>query len=142
MTDETHENSNLRALEDGYKLWSAKDPAAVDYFLKLVHENVSWRSLADGAEAVEFTRAQTGVDGVRSYLEGLIADWELESYRVDEYVTQGDTIVVLAHCKFTHRRTGVVLDTPKADIWKFKDGRVISFFELYDTHNFVMAARS
>ena len=80
-----------------------------------------------------FTRMSTCKGDVKSYFNGLTADWEMLYYRIDEYVAQGERVVALGSCSFKHRKTGKILETPKADFHKFRDGKICEFFELYDT---------
>jgi uncharacterized protein len=41
-----------------------------------------------------------------------------------------------------NRKTGRDLDTPKADFWVFRDGKVVDFQEFYDTAALMTALRS
>jgi uncharacterized protein len=54
-------------------------------------------------------------------------------YKIDEYIAQGDRVVAVGSCAFRNKRTGKVLDTPKADFHKFRKGKICEFFEFYDT---------
>ena len=82
---------------------------------------------------MEFTRCSTCKDDVKRYFSGLTDDWEMNEYRVDEYIVQGNRVVALGRCSFKHKKTGKILDTPKADFHKFRDGKICEFFEFYDT---------
>ena len=46
---------------------------------------------------------------------------------------QGNRVVALGSCAFRNKRTGKVLDTPKADFHKFRNGKMCEFFEFCDT---------
>jgi len=50
-----------------------------------------------------------------------------------ECFAQGDLVLALGSCAFRNKRTGKVLDTPKADFHKFRNGKTCEFFEFYDT---------
>ncbi len=54
-------------------------------------------------------------------------------YVVDDLVAQGDRVVMLGRCSFRFRNNGRVVTTPKADAWRFKDGKAVEFFEYFDT---------
>ncbi|MFK7954810.1 MAG: nuclear transport factor 2 family protein [Lysobacterales bacterium] len=136
------ESENINLLKAGYEMWSQKSPDSIEYFLNLVSPNVVWRSMAEGAAEAPYTKQQTGPEGVKSYLMGLTEDWDLEHYTVNEYIAQGDRVVVLADCAFTHKTTGKTTETPKADVWEFRDGKIVSFHEFYDTQTFLAGARS
>jgi len=57
----------------------------------------------------------------------------MDHYTVDRYICQDDTVVVICSTAWRNRATGKRFDTPKVDVWRFKDGEVVSFFEYYDT---------
>ena len=43
--------------------------------------------------------------------------------------------------KVANKETGKAFETPKIDIWRFRDGRAIEFFEHYDTAQILDAAK-
>jgi len=128
-----HENKNVTILKAAYRLWNDTKGGSVDHWLDNMSDDVKFRSLAEGAKTIEFTRTSSCKDEVRQYFAGLTADWEMRYYRVDEYIAEGDRVVALAHVSFKNKRTGKVLETPKADFHKFRDGKICEFFEFYDT---------
>ena len=67
------------------------------------------------------------------YLEGLVATFDMLHYTIDDYVAQGDRVVAIGSTAWQDRNTGKSFDTPKVDIWRLKDGRIVEFFEFYDT---------
>jgi len=74
------------------------------------------------------------------YLEGLKADWSMEHYTVDDYVVDGDRICAFGSTAWTNKNTGKRIDTPKLDYIKFKDGKIVFFFEFYDTAGLIAGA--
>ena len=126
-------NVNVIALKQAYRLWRETKTNSVDDWLDLMTEDVKFQSLAAGAQAMQFTRTSDSKQQVKDYFAGLCADWEMIDYRVDEYIAQGDRVVALCYCSFKNKRTGKILDTPKADFHKFRDGKICEFFEFYDT---------
>jgi uncharacterized protein len=113
--------------------WHETKAGSVDYWLSLMTDDIQFRSLAAGAPKMEFTRASTCKEEVKSYLAQLTSDWEMIQYEIDEYIAQGDRVVALGSCAFRNKRTGKVLDTTKADFHKFRNGKICEFFEFYDT---------
>ncbi len=77
---------------------------------------------------------------MRGYFQGLGADWEMVYYNADEFVAQGDRVVMIGSCSWRHRATGNVIDTPKVDIFRLRGGKIAAFFELYDTAKVTAAA--
>ncbi len=58
----------------------------------------------------------------------------------ERIVAEGDTIVWIGRCAWRHRRTGQELDTPKIDVWTFRDGKAVRYFEMFDSLAFVRTA--
>jgi uncharacterized protein len=55
MNDETQNVANLK---EAYRLWHDTKAGSVDYWLNLMTDDVTFRSLAQGAETMEFTPRQ------------------------------------------------------------------------------------
>jgi ketosteroid isomerase-like protein len=49
-------------------------------------------------------------------------------------------VVALASCSFKNKKTGKILNTPKADIHCFRDGEICELFEFYDTTQVISCA--
>jgi ketosteroid isomerase-like protein len=54
-------------------------------------------------------------------------------YVAEHFVAQGDRVVMLGRCAWRYKKTGKYVWTPKADSWRFRDGKAVEFFEYYDT---------
>jgi ketosteroid isomerase-like protein len=54
-------------------------------------------------------------------------------YVADHFVAQGDRVVMLGRCGWRFKKTGKVVSTPKADSWRFANGKAIEYFEYFDT---------
>jgi len=127
------EDSHVAALKEAYRRWHDSKGESVDHWLSLMTDDVSFRSLAEGARPMEFTRTSSCRDDVERYFAGLTDDWQMIYYRMDEYISQGDRVIALGSCSFKHKKTGKILETRKADFHKFRDGKICEFFEMYDT---------
>ncbi|HJS03719.1 MAG TPA: nuclear transport factor 2 family protein [Variovorax sp.] len=140
MTEE--ESNNVALLKKGYALWnqSKADCEGVSCWMALLSDDVQWRSLAAGAAGMEFTRACRSKDEVQNYFQELGKDWELLSYDANEFIAQGDRVVMLGSCEWKHRGTGKIVKSPKADVHRLRDGKVVDFMEFYDTAGALAAA--
>ncbi len=63
-------------------------------------------------------------------------------YKTDHFIAEGDNIAVRGSTAWRNRKTGKVCDTPKADFWTFRDGKVVEFHEYYDTAALIAAAKA
>ena len=96
-------------------------------------DNVDFRSSAEWADGLEFTSSRGSNAGVPDYLRGLAEQFEMIHYTVNEYIAHGDRVVAIGSTAWPNRQTGKAFDTPKVDVVRFKDGKIVDFFELYGT---------
>jgi uncharacterized protein len=129
----SQEEIQVNLLKEAYKKWHESKAGSGEHWLSIMTDDIQFRSLAAGAPKMEFTRPCTCKEEVKGYLTQLIRDWEMIHYTIDEYIAQGDRVVALGSCAYRNKRTGKVLDTPKADFHKFRNGKICEFFEFYDT---------
>jgi uncharacterized protein len=113
----------------------------VKVWLDLVADDVKVRSLAAGAPAAPFTGAIDSKQQFQRYFDGLLADWEMINYKTGLFIAEGERVARLGSTAWRHRKTGREVDTPKADFWTFRDGKVVEFHELYDTAALVAASQ-
>jgi len=62
-------------------------------------------------------------------------------YRPDEFLAAGDVVLMIGTCSFKNKATGKTFATPKADLWRFEDGKAVEFFEYYDTAGILASTR-
>lgn len=134
-------DNNVEILRNAYAMWTSKDPNSVDHWVNLVADNVEWHSLADGEQGMEFTRCCNCKDDVLRYFNELITEWDMLEFRVDEFIADGDRVVVMSECEYRHKTTGKLVRTPKADIFRMQDGKVVQFMEFYDTAKALAASQ-
>ena len=54
-------------------------------------------------------------------------------WKVEKYIAQGDRVVVISRITWRFKKTGKVVSTPKADVWRLANGKAVEYFEYYDT---------
>lgn len=133
--------SNVEKLRTAYQAWHDSRGTNTDVWLELIADDVSVRSLAGGAPGMEFTATRHSKAEMGHYFSGLAADWEMLFYYAEEFVEQGDRVVMIGRCGWRHKRTRKEVDTPAIGYWKFRDGKVVELFEFYDTAKAFAAAR-
>ena len=133
-------NPYVAILRDCYTQWHETRGGSVDVWMGIADDAFTLRSMADGRPGAEFTAACNCKEDLGRYLSGLTGGWEMEYYRIDEYISQGDTVIALGGTAWTNKATGKRGETLKADVWKFRDGKAISFLEFYDSCVLIEAA--
>jgi ketosteroid isomerase-like protein len=137
----TVESENVALLKEAYTQWV--DGKGTDFacWADIMCDDASLGSLADGRAEMPFTARRTSKAEILGYLEGLMQDWEMVSHDMNEFIAQGDRVVVVGRVAWRNRATGRVADTPKVDIWRIRDGKAVDYVELYDTARSIEAAR-
>ena len=133
------EARNVAILQDAYRDWSDSRGGSVDHWMSICDDNIKFGSIAARVESVDYMTTYRKREDLGRYFAGLARDWEMISYRVDQFVAQGDRVVMLGHCSWRAKKTGKVVSTPKADAWRFADGKAIEFYEYFDTAQVVQA---
>ena len=131
MADEAR---NVEMLKAAYRRWSDSKGASADEWMKICHENIDFGSIAQGnAPATRYLTSYSSRNQLKDYFEGLARDWEMIEYVADQFVAQGDRVIMLGRCSYRFRKTGKVVSTPKCDSWRIVNGKAVEFFEYYDT---------
>ena len=89
---------------------------------------------------MEFSAPRKGKDTAYHYFTALAADWELIHYTAEAFVADGDRVAVFGKCAFRNRKTDKTAETHVANLWLFRDGLAVEYFELYDTAKAFAAA--
>jgi hypothetical protein len=130
MSDEAR---NVAILTEAYRLWSESRGASADHWISICDQNIRFGSIAEPLKAVAYMASYCSRDELGQYFAGITSDWEMLEYRVDHFVAQGDRVVMLGHCVWRAKQSGKVVSTPKADSWRFADGKAVEFYEYFDT---------
>jgi len=137
MSDEAR---NVELLKDAYGRWHESKGASVDHWMTIVADDVRFGSLAQAAPVMSFACNYDSRESLRGYFDGLLSDWEMIHYTVDEFVAQGDAVFMRGSTAWRHKRTGKAVETPKIDFWRFRDGEAVEYYEYYDTARVLAAA--
>ena len=131
MSDETQ---NVEILKQAYGRWSESRGSSADDWMKICADKIAFGSIAQGnASGAKYLTSYHSKAELKDYFAGLARDWEMLEFVADQFVAQGDRVVMLGRCAWKYRKTGKVVWTPKADSWRFAGGKAVEFYEFYDT---------
>jgi ketosteroid isomerase-like protein len=105
--------------------------------LNALHADVVWTSHGP-PDQLRFAGKHDGRDSCLAGLSLMAADFALHSYEIVELVAEGDIVWMQARLE-TSRRTGGprhILDV--ANRWQFRDGKITSITEYYDSASMLM----
>ena len=137
-----NEASNVAKLKEAYAAWSDSRGLSADHWMKIVADNIKFGSLAQGAPRVTFLKSYSNRDALADYFAAVVADWEMVHFTPGEFVAQDDRVFMRGSMAWRNKHTGRTVETPKVDYWRFKDGKVVEFYEYYDTARVLAAASS
>jgi len=135
----SEEARNVAILTEAYRRWSDSKGMSGDHWVSIFDDNVRFGSIAEPLKVVAYMASYRSRDELGQYFAGIKRDWEMIEYRVDHFVAQGDRVVMLGHCSWRAKGSGQVVSTPKADSWRFADGKAVEFYEFFDTAQMMMA---
>lgn len=131
------EDDHVAILRGAYRRWDDSKGGSVQYWLDLMTDDVCFRSLSggapDGAPAMGFRFNNTCRNDVASYFAQMTHEWEMVRFVPQEFVAQGDRVAVLGDCAWRSRRSGHVAESPFAQFFTFRDGRISAIVEMFDT---------
>ena len=137
----SNEANNVEILKEAYRRWDESKGGSVEHwFDSVVAPNISFGSVPRGAAPLNFAKQYDNREQLRAYFHGLLGEWTMQHYTINEYVAQGDAVFARGSCAWTNKKTGKVADTPKVDFWRFRDGKAVEFYEYFDTACVAVAA--
>jgi len=134
-------SDNVAKLKHLYRQWHDSKGASVKAWLDLMADDVRCYSIAAGPPEAEFTAPINSKKDFERYFKGLLDDWEMIHYTTNEFIAEGERVAVRGSTAWRNRKTGKLVDTPKADFWTFRDGKAVEFHEFYDTAALIAAAK-
>jgi len=138
MTDDDARKPAAR-LRDAYALWSQSSGTRSDQWIALLSDGIEMRSVLTPDLPDDLAATRRTLSGALEYFQTVGRDWEMINFICDRFVDGGDDVVMVGRCAWRNRATGRVVDTPKVDVWRFEDGKAVSFLEMFDSLAFVRA---
>ena len=120
-------NSSLDTVRGIYGAFAAGDIPGV---LGALSPDIRWTEAAGGPYGGVSIGPQAVLPDVFMKLGG---EWDGFSAVPDEFVADGDTMVALGEYSGTYKATGKSFRAPFAHVWKFADGKAVSFHQHTDT---------
>lgn len=119
---------NTDTLREGYAAYGRGD---LDAAMESWSDDIRW----ENPEAPQLPNpgVTEGKDNVRSLLMETPNYWDSFSVTPDEFLEDGETVVVLGHTDAKGKETGKEVKVPFVHVWRFSDGKVTEVLLLTDT---------
>jgi len=129
----SEEARNVTLLKEAYAQWITSKGASAEHWMSIIADEIKFGSLAQGTQGAAYLTAYQRREELVQYFAGIERDWDMIEFMYENFVAQGDRVVMLGYCSWRYKKTGKVVSTPKVDSWRFADGKAIEFYEYYDT---------
>jgi ketosteroid isomerase-like protein len=126
-------------LGQAYALWVESGGTRSDQWIDLLSDGIEMRSVLTPDLPDDLAACRRTISGALEYFQTVARDWEMVDFTVERFVDGGDDVVMVGRCAWRNRSTGRIVDTPKIDVWRFEDGKAVSFLEMFDSLGFVRA---
>ena len=120
-------NSNLDVVRGVYAAFAVGDIPAV---LAALSADIRWTEAEGGPYGGVFVGPSAVLEHVFMKLGG---EWDDYAAVPREFVADGATVVALGDYSGAYKATGKSFKAPFAHVWKFRDGKAVSFHQYTDT---------
>lgn len=118
---------NIRIVQDCYKKFGEGDVTGI---LANCSESIDWQT--PEIENAPFGGRRNGLDAVGKFFAQLDASEEVTKFEPQEFIAQGDRVVVRGTYAATVRETGRSYETDWVHLFTLRDGKIMSFHEFFD----------
>jgi ketosteroid isomerase-like protein len=126
-------HNHIELLRHAYQQWNDTRGGSVQTWLELFADDITIRSLGGNAAALGFAKGRHGKADAERYFAEMFAAWEMVYFTPEEFIAEGERVVVVSRVAFKCRATGKVAESPKADIFHFREGKIVEVIEFFDT---------
>ena len=130
----------IEELKVAYTNWRETKGGNLDQVLGLFDDQIEMHSVLEPNVQHELARVQRSREDTKSYFRELLDNWEMVDFPTEKIVADGDTVVWIGRCHWRNKHDGKELNTPKIDVWTFRNGKAVRFLEMFDSLGFVRAA--
>jgi uncharacterized protein len=111
--------------------WEAYGRGDFEGAVQFFHDNARWEG--SNSQRVPGGGTFEGRDQIRDMAAGLADPWESFQPTPDEFIEQGDTVIVLGHTEARAKETGREVKVPFVQVWRLRDGKAERVQALTDT---------
>lgn len=127
-------DSNTDILKAAFQAFADDD---LDRVMEAWHDDIRWEGTND--DRLPVGGRHEGKEDVMGSLRNIASEWSDYSATPDEFVEDGDTVVVLGHVDATAKKTDNRVSYPFVHVWRFEDGKAKKVLALSDTFEIAKA---
>ena len=120
--------ANADAIKSGYEGFARRDMDAV---MAIWNDDIVWEG--PNAEELPGGGTHSGKEAVAAMLGDIANNWDDFEAPADEFLEDGETVVVLGRLDARAKATGTEVKVPYVHVWRMRDGRASRVQVLTDT---------
>jgi uncharacterized protein len=124
-----NDDNNVKTVKDAYLAYQDQNIPAL---LRFLTDDVRWFEIGP-QDLIPTAGTREGRKQVEEFFATLEASEEVQSFKPQHFVAQGDTVVVLGELKSRVRSTGRVINSPWVHVFTLSGGKISEFRSFYDT---------
>ena len=128
------ERTNVAVVQQAYEAVGRHDIPAV---LSLLMDDVEW--MLQGPSTIPFAGTRHGHEGVAEFFTLVESNLEFQQFELRDFVSQGDTVVVIGYERNLIKPTGRAFDQEWAHVYTLKDGKIATFWAFENTAAYMEA---
>lgn len=128
------ERTNVAVVQQAYEAVGRNDIPAV---LSLLTDDVEWT--LQGPSTIPFAGTRHGHEGVAEFFTLVESNLEFQQFELRDFVSQGDTVVVIGYERNLIKPTGRTFDQEWAHVYTLKDGKIATFRAFENTAAYMEA---
>jgi ketosteroid isomerase-like protein len=122
------EQQNTLLVKQAYESFKHADMPAL---LSLCSDDIDWE--LPEMENVPFAGKRHGREQVAQFFSALAEAQEVQQFDPEEFIAQGDKVVVLGHEAWRVKATGRMVEDDWTHVFTLHDGKIVKFHEYLDT---------
>jgi uncharacterized protein len=119
--------TNTEIVKKAYECFGTGDIAGL---LDLNADDIKWT--IPTVEHAEFSGSRTGKKAVGEFFQQLAEAEDFSHFAPNEFIAEGDRVVVLGSSTATVKTTGRTFSTDWVHIFTVKNGKITTFLEFFD----------
>lgn len=119
---------NKQLVMQGYRMFQNKDIAGL---LNLFADDIEWIGVE--SDYVQFSGVYQGKSEVAQFFATMDQAQEPNQFEPQEFIAEGDKVVVLGQSTWTVKSTGRRYDNPWAHVFTVRNGKIAKFQQYNDT---------
>jgi len=124
-----NEDINVKSVKDAYMAFQDRNIPAL---LRCLTDDVQWFEVGP-QDVIPTAGLRKGRKQVEEFFTTLEATEDVQSFRPQNFIAQGDMVVVLGELTSRVRSTGSVINSPWVHVFKVSAGKISEFRSFYDS---------